>query len=354
MAPSQSKPIDKSMYAKKSPTKNSSKLSKRPRFSLTVWGFPPLCIEAYAYRKGTDRDGYGNHYRKCVDGDEECKELDDAGFSQYFTRRISKLQNVPLVGADEWACFIYVRWVPGMNPSTAQTREEGLSFFRKYLMDPRYSRYPPNDILTMDLTNVNEPLGMDNFFLDEHILLFIKDLFQPSIANEDFFRDHNNIAKLFFSSAPYPPEAPFLYGFGNPDVAGLNNNNAQAAINDSAGQNDETEGQEDKEKSTGTGSNDKIEDGDKKKAAVEGKLADGFDTSTDKNQNNESTETDSTKVMDPDEDKIKKRKNEEIAVANIDGASMEETDPDKEKTEEDNDNPKKKHTKGNKTKKKNN
>ena len=215
MAPTHSKPIDKNMYAKSSPSKNSSKLSKRPRFILSCWGFPPLCIEAYVYRKGTDRDGYGNHYRKCVDGDEQCKELDEAGFAQYFTRRISKEQNIPLVGADEWACFVYVRWVPGMNPSTTQTRVEGLSFFRKYLMDNRYSRYPPNDIMTMDLTDVVQPRGMDHLFLDEHIMLFIKDLFQPSIANERFFTEHNVIAKLFFGSAPYPPEATMLYGFGN-------------------------------------------------------------------------------------------------------------------------------------------
>lgn len=213
MAPSQSKLNFKkdSPIRKSSPGKNSSKLAKRPAHVLTVIGFPPLPVEIYVYRRGTDRDGYTGTYRKVIDGEMDSADLIRMGFTQYYVHRLSLEVNAPKVGEDSWNCIVMVRYVPGMQPSTSQTRAEGNAFLRSWLMDPEHSKYPPNDILTVDNTRSTNLEPMDHFLLDEHIFIILRAVVDP---DRRFFTDHPELAHLFYSGPNYYPEAVTQYGYG--------------------------------------------------------------------------------------------------------------------------------------------
>ena len=213
MAPSQSKLNFKkdSPIRKTSPGKNSSKLAKRPQHVLTVVAFPPLPVELYVYRRGTDRDGYTGYYRQVIDGERESDDLIQKGFTQYYVHRLSQQVNAPKVGEDSWNCIVMVRYVPGMHESTGQTRAEGLAFLRGWLMDDEHSKYPPNDILTVDQTHPTHPVPMDNFLLDEHIFIVLRAVVDP---NGRFFTDHPELARLFYSGPNYYGDAISMYGYG--------------------------------------------------------------------------------------------------------------------------------------------
>lgn len=214
MAPTHSKLLKRSPIKRASPPKNSSKLAKKPRFTLTVWGFAPLSLEFYIFRKGEDKDGFGLFYRQVIDGEKECPELEEAGFTMYYVRRLAQDNNNAMVGADEWTCYVYVRWVPGDIPSSRDTRAQGAEFLRQHFMDARYSRFPPNDILVIDETNEEVPKPMDHFLQDEIILQLMKNCVDKDALNTRFFTDYPELAELFFTGPPYYSVASMLYGFG--------------------------------------------------------------------------------------------------------------------------------------------
>ena len=231
MAPVQSKiPFSKgSPFKRNSPGKNSSKLAKRPQHVLSCYGFPPSPVEFYILRKGEDRDGYTGFYRQVIDGEKENDALAEHGFFQYFTRRVSLEQDIPMVGQDTWNCTVMVRYVNGMNPSSTSTRYEGLTFLRGWLMDKNHSKYPPNDILTVDQTRGRDILAMDNFILDEHVLLVMEAVISEDLRNERFFTDFREYANVFYTGPDYPSDAIAQYGFGNqlpqPDNGNANGEN---------------------------------------------------------------------------------------------------------------------------------
>lgn len=200
---------------KVSPKKNSSKMNNRPRFTLSVVGFhPDFPLEAYFYRRSDGRDGYTQTYRQAVDNQRDIPSLDENGFIQYFARRNSIDDDNTMMGSDNWACYVLVRWIPNQDPSTAETRREGLQFLRGFFMSSEYSRYPPNDINTIDITDTENPVPMDHFFQDQHIINFIPAIYPEEVANTTFFSSYPDEARMFFSRDEYPADAIALYGYG--------------------------------------------------------------------------------------------------------------------------------------------
>lgn len=204
---------------KESPQKFSSKMSKKPRFTLSVIAFhPEMPLEAYFFRRSDERDGYTLSYRKAVDGDIQIQMLEDNGFIQYFNRRVNAENNTTMMGSDDWACHVLMRWVPGQNPSTPHTRRDGLRLLRGFFMSSEYSKYPPHDIVTVDLTDPENPVSMDQFILDENIMTLIPMLFPPETANTSFAREYPDVARVFFSGDSFPSDAIAMYGYGNGDI----------------------------------------------------------------------------------------------------------------------------------------
>lgn len=224
MAPVQSKPEKVATpvkgvppIKKASPKRGSSKANKRPGFTVTVWGFhPTFPLEVYSYRKGSDDDGYTHTLRQSIDGNADTIPiLDDNGFIQYFVRRQHRDKNQVMTNADNWPCHLIVRWVPNQEPSTPATRTEGLRILKNFFMSSEWSKFPPRDIVTVDMTNTDDPIPLDHFFLDEQVALFIKDIFPDEVANDRFAVDYPDVAKMFFSRDLFPPEAVTQYGYGS-------------------------------------------------------------------------------------------------------------------------------------------
>ena len=225
------------------PGKMSTKLASRPTYNLYCWGWPSSPWEAYTFRKG-DKDAYAAFYRQVVDGEKDCQELEDMGFRMYFTRRRAPGDNSPSTGEDNWPENVYVRCVNNMNPTTPQTRQEGLSFLRRFFMNKEYSKYPPNDINTVDMTNEQDLMPMDHLLMDQHVMALLDRTIPTDHANRRFFTNHRAFASLFFGGPVYPPEAITTYGYGTtlppPDAA---NSALDGAVEEEEGK----EGKEGKE-----------------------------------------------------------------------------------------------------------
>ena len=147
-----------------------------------------------------------------------------------------------------------------MEPSTEASRREGLDILTRFLQDVRYSKYPPTDINTLDMTNAKNPTPLDHFLLDDHIVPLLRETIDEGLLTKNFYQEWNEIAKMFFSGPTYPAEAVSLYGYG---TARIENDNAQVCdidqedATDNGGGKDESSIGENEEKKEESNSDEK-------------------------------------------------------------------------------------------------
>ena len=114
---------------RKKVSKSSAKLKSGD--GIVCYGFPPTVYELYGYarnHKGEIKDGYIDPFRKFVDGDanHDYPHLEEAGFTAYYAMRKSPVSNERVVQSNGYFRYWLVRCVPEGNPSTPETRLEGL------------------------------------------------------------------------------------------------------------------------------------------------------------------------------------------------------------------------------------
>ena len=94
--------------------------------------------------------------------------------------------------------------------STPETRAEGLEVLSAFLRDRNYSKYPTAAITTMDITNMENPQSLDQFFMDNDIVEFITTEFDADDLTTDFFIQFPVLASQLWAGQNYPDFARSL------------------------------------------------------------------------------------------------------------------------------------------------
>ena len=103
---------------------------------------------------------------------------------------------------DFWKQVIIRYPVDGANTpieSTPETRRQGLEAIKMALMNPEYTRFPPEDIITMDTADPENPPPLDHFFLDNDIRDFMKEDIQETDLTTTFVQDFPDAASKCWS-----------------------------------------------------------------------------------------------------------------------------------------------------------
>ena len=182
--------------------------SGAPLPTLTVYAFHQVFgFEAFAYCKDADNDGYTNPIKLHVARKLQppSPALQEANFVYYKVRRVPESNNVELLDGsnNQYRRSLFIRYVPG-GITTPKTRAEGLRVLAAFLKDNTYSRYPPADITTIDGTNVENPHSLDQFFMDNDIIEFIKTEFAESDLTSDFFDRYPVLSRKLWAGQHYP------------------------------------------------------------------------------------------------------------------------------------------------------
>jgi hypothetical protein len=182
---------------------------------LTVYAFHPVFgFEAYAYCKDANNDGYTNPFKlhAAKKLQPPSLALRDANFVFYKVRRVPESNNVELLDSSNntYRRCLFIRYVPGDGITTPATRAEGLRVLAAFLKDTTYSRYPPAEITTLDGTNVENPHSLDQFFMDNDIIDFIKTEFAESDLTSDFFERYPDLSRKLWAGQHYPEFARSL------------------------------------------------------------------------------------------------------------------------------------------------
>ena len=199
----------------KRPPLNEKTSYKKPALpTLTVFAFhKDLPIEGYVYAKDDLNDAFIYGFKQVIDGLADCKDLIRANFSSYPYRRIPDTANSNLTNErDGYNRCILFRYVPE-GASTADTRAMGLQILKKFFLDGTFSKFPALDILTMDGTNTNDPHPLDAFFMDSDIEKIIKQEFDETELNIDFYKKYPELARKLWSGTSLYPDYANELGF---------------------------------------------------------------------------------------------------------------------------------------------
>ena len=203
---------------KKKVSKTSTKIGKAGD-ELVCYGFYPTVYELFSFskvKKGQVYDGYTYPFRKFIDGDDELFQfphLEEAGFVGYYVMRKSPDSEERLDGPDGYPRHWMVRCVPGGNPTSSETRLEGLNILSHFFKSPKVSKYPPASIRLDDLTP-SVPKALNFFLRDSDIFSLLECSFEKSALTPNFVTKFPEIAKVIFSGPTYPPSAKNLLGYG--------------------------------------------------------------------------------------------------------------------------------------------
>ena len=217
-------PMRKSTSSPKGKIRFGARMKNMPvSFQIRSFGFPPFGVECFDYSRvnGDRRDkGYTIPFRRCMEAEDDDEAviptLTGAGFFAAAFQRQSIFVNDRKTGSDNWPRYWMIREVPGGNPSSVETRREGMEFLKAFFIDPRNTRYPPKSIECMDHTS-ERPSAMQHFFIDRDILRILARVVDEEFHNPMFYRSFPNHAAVAFPGPTFPADAVMALGFGNPN-----------------------------------------------------------------------------------------------------------------------------------------
>ena len=206
--------------AKKSPSKPNKEVpipKSKQRDSLYCLAFDEnFSFELYFYQKTDDDDGFTHGLAKYIRGneDETHKDLDKCNFTEVLVRRSPGSNNNPLQNRkDTYQRKLFLRY-PTEGRTDEKIRGEGLAAVKSFLMDSRFTKYPPSNIDTFDITdyNTNSPTPMDHYMMNKDIEAAIKQNLDASFLNNQFKSEYPEIAERLWTSK-YPGEYGKTLGF---------------------------------------------------------------------------------------------------------------------------------------------
>jgi hypothetical protein len=178
---------------------------KKTPLTLYVVNFgPPFTFEIYFYEKNIYEDGFTNGVLKYMRGNEaESHEgFDDANFTKALSRRVAGSADIVAKSAEtNYDRRIFLRY-PKESESTPKTRVTGLAAMKSFLQDPRFSRYPPTEIETVDLTDYQhaQHTAMDNYIMNNDIQELVLEDCNAEDLNDDFKKAFPEVASCIWKS----------------------------------------------------------------------------------------------------------------------------------------------------------
>jgi hypothetical protein len=223
-------PASKASPAKvpRSPAKKEKKEGQSPKKggfggrcpTLKVYGLPaPFSWELYLYESDCENDGYVHGLEQYLSNPEEGvihDEVDDANFTQVVNRRIPGSRNEVLRnGKNNYFRKVIIRFVKDKDPSE-ETRQEGLDALKSFVMDSRFSRYPPTKVTTYDMTTITCRMALDKFIMDSVIKEFIQEDIPEDELDSTFVESYPDFAPFCWAGPSYSDFAKTI-GFGAPE-----------------------------------------------------------------------------------------------------------------------------------------
>lgn len=172
---------------------------EKPVPTIRVHAFEdPLGLEAYEYLLTDTKPGFIHKYRVWARGELEVEALTEANFTGFKVQRDkSRRDNEPLLDDDGYSRIWLVRYPPG-SESTEVTRQEGLQVLKTFFMSKLATDYPPKTIKLVDDTS-EVPNVLDKFFLDSDIEEIVKDSFDITELEQDFYENFPAAARMIYS-----------------------------------------------------------------------------------------------------------------------------------------------------------
>lgn len=206
---------NKTFLKVKSPT--IKEIRKSTSHAITTYAFhPTFKVEAYLYTISDQDDGFLDGYKKYLEGVQgyECDYMEAANFCYIWNRRIPNTRDEVMTNNKNtfWR-RIMIRYLTDDQESTAETRLHGAETLRRFLMDPRYTNFPPKAITIFDGTNEENPVALDEFFMDDKIEYMMRMDLDVSELDQDFYKKYSKFADKIWS---YPAMSRFAGKYGFP------------------------------------------------------------------------------------------------------------------------------------------
>ena len=134
--------------------------------------------------------------------------LDNTYFNSLMNRRVAGSDNTIMVNHKGFWRKVIVRH-PKDGLSTPETRAEGLAILKKCFLSKEFTQFPPDDIETIDATDVNNPKAMDMFLQDHDIIDIMKEQICDDDLNEEFCGKYNDCAMKIWSTQPMHVRSDF-------------------------------------------------------------------------------------------------------------------------------------------------
>jgi hypothetical protein len=202
-----------SSAAKTTPERRSPGKAKKPvptrqkksPLTLYVVNFgPPFTFEIYLYEKNEKEDGFHFGITKYMRGNETDTHslFDAANFTQTLSRRVPGSADIVSKSVEtNYDRRIFLRY-PKESESTPETRATGLAAMKSFLQDPRFSRYPPTEIDTVDLTDYQHDhhTAMDNYIMNNDIQELVMEDCNAADLNDGFKEAFPEVASCIWQS----------------------------------------------------------------------------------------------------------------------------------------------------------
>ncbi len=181
---------------------NSNTPSTGPHIS--VYAFHPILpIEAYLYIRDQQNDVFVNGYKKFCDKNLDDDELTKANFTKCLNRRVPNTNNqIMLSEPKKFFRKVMIRYVAD-GTSTKETRQHGLRVIENFLKSDKNTDYVLDSIPTVDCTDESDPPSLDSFLLDKDIEEIIRNVFEESELNKDFYSKYKSVALKLWSGTYY-------------------------------------------------------------------------------------------------------------------------------------------------------
>ena len=186
---------------------------------LRVYSFgPEFSFEMYIIEKDSENDEYlkgiSDYIESPPNTNEKHSLVDECNFYKKAYRRIPQSANEHLCGTKKGYWRSVILRYPKENESTPQTRQDGLNALSSFLKDSRFSKYPINNIITVDMTDEDNLPSLDTFLMDDDIKNIMEQDIDEEELNKEFVSKYPEFAKRIYAGNNYSDWARTL-GFGN-------------------------------------------------------------------------------------------------------------------------------------------
>jgi hypothetical protein len=173
---------------RKTMTPSSASKSKAKNQVIALGYSAELGCEVYMVVNG-NRDMYYQGIVQYMRGDyagQLHEMFDKAGFYKICSRRVPYSANETMMSGG-YRRVVILRFPDNdEKASTTESRLEGMEALKSFLMDSRFSKYPPRDIELVDKTDDENLPSLDQFLTDEDIKEIMGDMFNEDVLNADF------------------------------------------------------------------------------------------------------------------------------------------------------------------------